>query len=357
MDNLGDHIMNADEVGGNEKGKRKKTFGPRTKKANTGPWRNVQVGEDHNPFHASKMLLTFGNGTISNACGIIHSGGTTNVQPQHKEGLHRDWWQTTTAKGSMTKEAFEEWCRYIVEYFSARGRCKIDDPIILLLDGHASRWTHAGLKHLNDNCIYPFCIASHTSAWAQSNDCGVNAKDKKYYGKEKKLWRISHPFQTFTRKVFNDCQRLSMAKMQVCVTKYVTHPPTHQPTISISVLCARRLTRPRSWRRGMQKSSSTPSVTWAHRLESQGTPSRGCGQRQVCMQVHLFNHTSFGVLDCSPRTKLIPGEQSITPTMKVNLDLNSFLAITIHRCRLVSAKKEFRVMGTSPHLNRETQRH
>ena len=33
MGNLGDHIMNADEVGGNEKGKRKKTFGP-TKKAN-----------------------------------------------------------------------------------------------------------------------------------------------------------------------------------------------------------------------------------------------------------------------------------------------------------------------------------
>ena len=47
--------------------------------------------EDHNPFHASKMLLTFGDGTIGNTCDIIHSGSNANVQPQHKEGLHRDW--------------------------------------------------------------------------------------------------------------------------------------------------------------------------------------------------------------------------------------------------------------------------
>ena len=206
--------MNADEVGGHEKGKRKKVFAPNSK--NTGAWRNVQVGEDHNPFHASKMLLTFGNGTISNACGIIHSGGNKNSQvPVHMQGLNREWFQATTPNGSMTKVAFVEWCKYIVEYFSGQGRCRVDDPIILLIDGHASRWTHEGLKHLNDNCIYPFCIASHTSAWAQANDCGINAKDKKYYGKEKKLWRVSHPFMPFTVKEFNICQSLAMAKMQV----------------------------------------------------------------------------------------------------------------------------------------------
>ena len=211
-ENLGNHICNADEVGGGEKGKRKKVYAMKKQNA----WRNLQVGHDHNPFHATTMLLTFGNGVISNAVGIIHSApGTSNPRPNpaHKEYLHPDWWQRTTTSGSMTRKTFESWCRYIVHYFGERGRCKKDDPIILMLDGHTSRWTHAGLMHLNENHIYPFCVASHTSAWAQANDCGINAKYKKYYGKAKKAWRLAYPFMAFTRAHFNQAQVQAICKL------------------------------------------------------------------------------------------------------------------------------------------------
>ncbi len=219
--NLGRHICNADEVGGFGfcAGKRQKVYSTKASGIlKNKRWRNVQIGHDHNPFHVSQMLLTFGDGTISNAVGIIHScPGSTKprLQPDHKKGLHPDWWQITTTSGSMTRFAFEKWCRYIVHYFCNRGRCRKDDPIILLLDGHTSRWTHSGLLHLNNNFIYPFCIASHTSAWAQANDCGLNSKWKKFYSATKKKWRLTHTFMTFRRKHFNTCATEAMASMQV----------------------------------------------------------------------------------------------------------------------------------------------
>ena len=226
---LGDMIMNADEIGGNEKGKRKPVYAPAKKKQRRrsndkkNKWRNVVVGHDNNPFHVSTMLLTFGNGVVSNAVGILHSSpGNPNPRsiPEHKEGLHPEWFQYTTTNGSMTRASFEAWCRYIVEYFTAKGKCTREHPLILLIDGHTSRWTHAGLMHLNDNCIYPFCIASHTSAWAQANDCGINAKDKSYFGVQKRRWCTEHPFFPFSRKQWNECKRQSLAKLQV-VLMYV----------------------------------------------------------------------------------------------------------------------------------------
>ena len=47
-------------------------------------------------------------------------------------------------------------------------------PVLLLLDGHGSRWSLQALQLLLKNKVYPFFIASHTSIWAQSNDCGLN---------------------------------------------------------------------------------------------------------------------------------------------------------------------------------------
>ena len=113
-ENFGNHICNADEVGGRESGKRKKVYKTRRKKpskkrkrckSKKKNWRNIQVGDDHNPFHVSKMLLSFGNGKVSNAIGVLHSApGSKNPRQndEHKKGLHPDWWQATTKNGSMT---------------------------------------------------------------------------------------------------------------------------------------------------------------------------------------------------------------------------------------------------------------
>ena len=127
----------------------------------------------------------------------------------------------------------------LVNHMTGEGYCLKHNPLILMLDGHASRyctyhtnytihhtiaklpyhqhtirWTHRGLKWLNDHYIYPFCIASKTSAWAQSNDCGINANFKAEYGRAKKDWRITHPLSLFDREAYNKCLFKCIIKMQ-----------------------------------------------------------------------------------------------------------------------------------------------
>lgn len=81
-ENWDNHVCNADEVGGREAGKRKKVYRGRKKHKDEAAqksdevekvYRNVHIGDDHNPFHASKMFLTFGNGIFSNVVFVLHS--------------------------------------------------------------------------------------------------------------------------------------------------------------------------------------------------------------------------------------------------------------------------------------------
>jgi len=49
-------------------------------------------------------------------------------------------------------------------------------PVILFLDGHSSQWNHHALQYFQDNKVFPFFLASHTSIWSQPNDAGVNKR-------------------------------------------------------------------------------------------------------------------------------------------------------------------------------------
>lgn len=46
---------------------------------------------------------------------------------------------------------------------------------MLILDGHASRWSLAALLKLRENNVFVFCVPSHSTIWAQPNDAGPNA--------------------------------------------------------------------------------------------------------------------------------------------------------------------------------------
>jgi len=71
----------------------------------------------------------------------------------------------------MTQEIFYDCCKHFVSSL------KVDhEPVILFLDGHASRWNTQALKYLLDNNVFVFFFASHTSIWAQPNDCGLNKR-------------------------------------------------------------------------------------------------------------------------------------------------------------------------------------
>jgi hypothetical protein len=77
----------------------------------------------------------------------------------------------STFSGSMTQEVFYLYAQHFIESLAPGS-----GPVILLLDGHASRWTVQALRLLMENDVYPFFIASHTSIWGQPNDCGINKR-------------------------------------------------------------------------------------------------------------------------------------------------------------------------------------
>ena len=106
----------------------------------------------------------------------------------------------------MTRELFKDWSEYFVKRMtrSGYGR-KHGKPMILVLDGHTSRWTHQVLKTLIEGGFFPFCIGSHTSAWAQPNDCGVNASFKATLGRMIHRWRVANPLSVFDRVTYNRC--------------------------------------------------------------------------------------------------------------------------------------------------------
>ena len=59
----------------------------------------------------------------------------------------------TSKSGSMTQEIFYDYCKHFVSSLK-------DDhePVILFLDGHASRWNTQALKYLFDNNVFVFFL-------------------------------------------------------------------------------------------------------------------------------------------------------------------------------------------------------
>ena len=123
---------------------------------------------DKPAFHASVAVLSRAIGTLE-WCGIIHSAPGSKdprYSKSHAEGLPEDWLLAVTPNGSMELRVFEAWCHQFVQNLPP-GFGKGGKVVILLFDGHASRWTFTGLWHLLLNNVQPFCLASHTSAWSQ----------------------------------------------------------------------------------------------------------------------------------------------------------------------------------------------
>jgi hypothetical protein len=77
----------------------------------------------------------------------------------------------TTSSGSQAHKAFVLYANHFLESLPDD-----HDPIIFFLDGQGSRWTINGLCKLIEKGTFPFFLPSHTSIWAQPNDCKVNRR-------------------------------------------------------------------------------------------------------------------------------------------------------------------------------------
>ena len=117
----------------------------------------------------------------------------------------------------MTKELFKDWAAYFVKSMRGMGYGKGQGlkPLIILIDGHSSRWTYQGLKTLMDAGIFPFFIVSHTSAWHQPNDVGLNISYKSRFAKAVKRWLLAFPYSTFDRVSFNKCCVEAIAQVRI----------------------------------------------------------------------------------------------------------------------------------------------
>ena len=160
-------------------------------------------------------------GVLANAVYLIHSSpGAKN--PRMCERLYEyipgSWAVRRSESGSMTKDLFNDWAAYFAKSMKGMGYGReFNNPLILLIDGHSSRWTYQGLKTLMDAGIFPFFIASHTSAWHQPNDVGLNICYKSRYCKAVKRWLLASPYSTFDRVSFNQC----------CANSLRNHYATH----------------------------------------------------------------------------------------------------------------------------------
>ena len=96
-----------------------------------------------------------------------------------------------TTSGSMTKDRFPAFCAHFVKHLPA-GQGKGGEPVILVFDGHSSRWNLDGLQFLREHNVHCLCIPGHTSIWAQPNDCGPNSSFKSMLGEAIAEWRSTH---------------------------------------------------------------------------------------------------------------------------------------------------------------------
>ena len=181
--------------------------------------RHTDPGHTMN-MHMTCAFTTCANGTVYPMQMVVHSG--TTVGDRDIKGLESrpDWGLGCTENGSMELDVFYGFCvEFVRNLPSTQGVG--GHPAVLLLDGHASRWNYAGIMYLISHNVWPFVIASHTSAWAQANDCGTNSSIQAIYTKEVEAWRRGHSCLPWTRAALNSCLVAAVTKFEKKMAAYV----------------------------------------------------------------------------------------------------------------------------------------
>jgi hypothetical protein len=122
-------------------------------------------GDERDPAEVSSKFKT---GLVD----IRGTSGCSNMEEAFQQNDKHGVLVLATPNGSMTQSAMLPYAKHFVNHVP-RNRRK-DEPIILFLDGHSSRWDTPTLKYFFQNNVFPFLLPSHTSIWSQPNDCGPN---------------------------------------------------------------------------------------------------------------------------------------------------------------------------------------
>jgi hypothetical protein len=213
-------------------------------------------GDGKMNMHVTACITTCANGRyedkkneIHGACGgplLIHTHSTSKTKEKYleertrqrmgeeptpalvprrfKEGIDIPEIEVfTTKSGSMTQEIFYNYAKHFVANLA-----QDHGPQILLLDGHASHWSKAALLYLIDNMVWLFFIASHTSIWAQLNDCGTNYRWHNCVEKVVRSMRRvgGQPNVAYFNQVFSEAWRMVLSHERVDLREQGTNTTT-----------------------------------------------------------------------------------------------------------------------------------
>ena len=137
--------------------------------------------------HVTDVMTTRADGSVRASFVIRASGKSAadkkegaaaalpRVIPEDWEGLQDDGaadGETAnigfgmTAGGGMTLQLFPHWARHFVSQVLDEGQGLGGQPVFLILDGHASRFSLSAIYFLLANNVFPLCLPSHTSMCA-----------------------------------------------------------------------------------------------------------------------------------------------------------------------------------------------
>ena len=125
--------------------------------------------------------------------------------------------------GSMQQNNFLAFCEHFVRWLPV-GQGKEGEPVFLFLDGNASRWDVKSADYLLANNIICVLIPSHSSSWAQLNDCKPNKTLRAIFGLECNIIRSARTMQlsTFDNATFNDAIKRSYKRFVKEQTEMLT---------------------------------------------------------------------------------------------------------------------------------------
>ncbi|XP_041972305.1 uncharacterized protein LOC121728230 [Aricia agestis] len=96
--------------------------------------------------------------------------------------------------GWMNAELFVKW----LKHFQKHTKSSIDDPVLLVCDGHASHKSFEAVTYAKENGIAMLCLPPHCTHRMQPLDVSIYGPLKTYFHQEISKWLKNHPGRVVT---------------------------------------------------------------------------------------------------------------------------------------------------------------
>lgn len=227
-----------DERGGGTERRKSKVIGTKNQAGRHHRSTIITTGDAKDTFHTTTGVIVYDHMLVEPF--IIQSA--CSVTKDNSEHIPENWGVAANKSGSMTLDLFMSFCvHFVVNVMKPRGFGPKLKACIIEFDGHASRWSYAGIMYLISNNCWPFCIAAHTSAWSQVGDNAANAKILASLSYFYSIWKSKFgTLVAFKRSDYNWCYvRAHYRVNEQLKTELLTHPLPQRPSPPLVQNCGK----------------------------------------------------------------------------------------------------------------------